>query len=354
MRRIQGKLFPLVLFILTTLLILSILLTSCMGAVQIPVSDTFRILAYHLFHVSLPETEALIGSAADSIIWSIRFPRILMGTAVGAGLTLCGVSMQATVQNPLAEPYILGISSGASLFATFSILLGFGTISLFQISAVSLWSFLGALLASAAVIFLASAGSKITSTKLILSGSIINALCTAFSNFIITIAADAEGMMTLKFWTMGSLTKANWNNILFPIVTVAALWILYQVLFRPLNVLLLEDDAAITLGINLNFYRNLFLATASLVTGILVASCGVIGFVGLIVPHIVRAIVGADHRRLVPVSALGGALFLLWADALARVLIPNTELPIGILTSVVGAPVFVYILLKKSYHFKQS
>lgn len=354
MQKNRRKYFPVIILLLTTALVGSILITSCMGAVKIPISDTYKILCHHLLNITLPGTESLLGSSAESIIWSIRFPRILLGIAVGSGLSLCGVAMQATVQNPMAEPYILGISSGASLFATFSILLGFGGISVFQISSVSLWSFMGALLASAAVIFLASAGSKITSTKLILSGSIINALCSAFSNFIITIAADAEGMMTLKFWTMGSLAKANWDNVWFPIVVVAGLWILYQFLFRPLNVLLMGDEAAITLGVNLNFYRKVFLASASLVTGILVAACGVIGFVGLIVPHVVRAIAGADHRRLVPASALCGALFLLWADALARTMIPNTELPIGILTSVVGAPVFVYILLKKSYHFKQS
>lgn len=354
MRKVQGKYFPAIILLLSIALAVSILITSCMGAVKIPVSDTYRILCRHILNISLPETESLIGSSAESIVWSIRFPRILLGIAVGAGLSLCGVAMQATVQNPLAEPYILGISSGASLFATFSILLGFGGISLFRISSVSVWSFLGALTASAAVMFLASAGSRITSTKLILSGSIVNALCSAFSNFIITIAADAEGMMTLKFWTMGSLTKANWNNIWCPILAAAVLWLLFQLLFRPLNVLLMGDEAAVTLGINLNFYRKLFLASASLVTGILVAACGVIGFVGLIVPHVVRAVVGADHRRLVPASALCGALFLLRADALARTMVPNTELPIGILTSVVGAPVFVYILLKKSYHFKQS
>lgn len=353
MRKLKGASFGISMMILSLAVIGSIIATSCLGAVQIPVEDTFRILAYHLFDIQFPETEALIGTATDSIIWSIRFPRILMGVAAGVGLSLCGVAMQATVQNPLAEPYILGISSGASLFATFSIFLGFGGLALLNISAVSLWSFLGALAASAAVIFLSSAGGKITSTKLILSGSIINALCTAFSNFIITIAADAEGMMTLKFWTMGSLTKANWNNIWFPLVTVVALWILYQLLSRPLNVLLMGDEAAITLGINLSFYRGLFLTTASLVTGILVASCGVIGFVGLIIPHIVRAMVGADHRRLIPVSALGGALFLLWSDAFARILIPNTELPISILTSVVGAPVFVFIMLKNNYQFRQ-
>ena len=342
-----------ILLILTALLLLSVVLTVCMGAVPIQRGDTLQLLCYHLFGYT-PKNEALIGSATDSIIWMLRFPRILMGLVAGAGLSLCGVAMQATVQNPLAEPYILGISSGASLFATFSIMLGFGSLSFLRVSSVAFWSFLGALLASALVLFLASAGSKITSVKLILSGSIINALCSAFSNFIITVAGDAEGMMDLKFWTMGSLAKANWSNIWLPMIAVLLLWAAFQATYRPMNTLLMGDEAAITLGVNLNFYRRFYLVTSSLVTGILVASCGVIGFVGLVIPHVVRAVVGTDHRRVIPVSGLCGALFLLWADALARTLLYNTELPIGILTAMVGAPVFAWILLRGSYSFRQN
>lgn len=352
MKKKLEKNFTVFMLFMIIALFISVVVTCCMGAVKIPVADTFKILTHNLFGISHSGMEELMASSANSIIWKIRFPRILLGIAVGAGLSLCGVAMQATVQNPLAEPYILGISSGSSLFATFSIFLGFSSFSLFGIPAVSIWSFIGALLASAAVILLASSGSKITSAKLILSGSIINALCSAFSNFIVTVAADAEGMLTLKFWTMGSLTRANWNNIWFPIIVVACLCVLYMILARPLNVLLVGDEAAITLGINLPFYRKLFLTTSALVTGVMVATCGIIGFVGLIVPHVMRAVIGADHRRLVPASAVSGALFMLWADALARTIIPNTELPIGILTSLVGAPVFAYIMIKKNYRFK--
>ena len=173
-----------IIIFLAVLLLFSIVITSCMGAVRIAPYDTLRLLCYHLFGLFPESVAELLGSSVDAIVWKLRFPRILLGLAVGAGLSLCGVAMQATVQNPLAEPYILGISSGASLFATFSIMLGFGSITVLSLSAVPFWAFLGALAASFLVLFLASAGSKITSSKLILSGAIINALCTAFSNFI--------------------------------------------------------------------------------------------------------------------------------------------------------------------------
>ena len=339
---------------LSVLLLVSIVITSCMGAVRIAPYDTLRLLCYHLFGMFPENVSELLGTSIEAIVWKIRFPRILLGVAVGAGLSLCGVAMQATVQNPLAEPYILGISSGASLFATFSIMLGFGSVTFLNLSAVPFWAFLGALAASFLVLFLASAGSKITSAKLILSGAIINALCTAFSNFIITIAGSAEGMMDLKFWTMGSLARADWDNIWVPLFSVLLLFLLYLLTFRPMNTLLMGDEAAITLGINLGFYRKLYLITASFVTGILVATCGVIGFVGLVVPHVVRALVGADQRRLVPVSALFGSMFVQWADALARTLIYNAELPVGILTAFVGAPVFAWMLLKKNYSFSRE
>ncbi len=351
-RRLGEKNCLITVSMLTIALIISICVTSCMGAVTIPVKDTFNLISYHLFGTVSEGTPELIGSPADMIIWNLRFPRIILGIAAGAGLSTAGVIMQAVIQNPLAEPYILGISSGASLAATFSLMLGFGNISIFGLPSSSVWSFLGAAAASAAVLILASSGSRVTSAKLILSGAIINALCSAFSNFIVTVAADAEGMMELKFWTMGSLARAKWDNITFPCITVSVILLLCSLSFRTLNTMMMGDDAAITLGVDISLFRKLFLGAASLLTGILVSICGIIGFVGLIIPHAARAVTGADHRRVIPVSALSGSLFLLWADAFARSMLHNTELPIGILTSIVGAPIFVYIMLKKNYSFK--
>lgn len=332
-------------------LLASMVLTSCLGALQVPFADTYAILANHLFGVPLP-ADGHIAAAADNVIWRLRFPRILLGVGVGAGLALTGVVMQASVQNTLAEPYILGISSGASFGATVSIMFGAGAVSVAGVSGTPAFSFIGSLVATFGVLLLASAGGKMTAPKLVLSGMILNALFTALSNFVITIAATAEGMLDLKFWTMGSLTRANWDNVWFVLLVVALGTAFFMTQFRALNVLLMGDEAAVTLGINTARRRWLYLSVSALIVGSLVSAVGTIGFVGLMIPHITRSFVGSDHRRLVPAAALVGAIFMLWADALARTLIANTEIPIGILTAVIGAPFFVYIMVARNYSFR--
>ena len=336
---------------LIVVLIISVILSVSVGSLKIQPSVSYRILINKLLGITIGDQSELIGNANYNIIWMIRFPRVLLAIIVGAGLSLCGTIMQATVQNPLAEPYILGISSGASLGATFSIMLGIGSFNLLSMQGTSFWAFLGALISAAMVLLLASFGSKISSAKLVLSGTVVNALCNALSNFIISIASNAEGMQTVKFWTMGSLAGANWGNILFPSVVVILCCIFFIIQSRTLNVLLMGDESAITLGINHNFYRKLYMLITSLLTGVLVSVCGIIGFVGLIIPHIVRSLVGSDHKKLTPVSILLGSIFMIWADVFARTLIPNSELSIGIITALVGEPFFVYILLRRGYGF---
>lgn len=335
--------FPVILIGLFIVLAVSFLLTLCLGAMKISPSSTYQIIGEKLFGIhSLGD---LVPSNAEiNIIWKIRFPRVLLTVFVGAGLALCGSVMQATVQNPMAEPYLLGISSGASLGATFSIFVGFA-------AATPLFAFIGSIIATMAVLALAAYKGKMTSSKLVLSGMVVNALFSAISNFIISLAGDSEGMMTIKFWTMGSLTRAKWDNIWLPIIVVIVCSIFFLTQYRVLNTMLMGDEAAITLGINLSLYRKIYMVVMSLLTGILVATCGIIGFVGLIIPHIVRSIVGSDHRKLIPSTLLLGAIFLMWADAIARILIENVEMPIGIITALVGAPFFVYILVRKGYGF---
>jgi iron complex transport system permease protein len=259
--------------------------------------------------------------------------------------------MQATVQNPLADPYILGISSGASLGATFAILVGFGAVGMFAQYSLAFGAFIGAFGASLLVLTLAGLGGKMTSVKLVLSGMVINALCLAFSNFIVYFANNAEGIRTVTFWTMGSLATATWSKLplISIIVLLAILFFLIQT--RILNTMLVGDEAAVTLGINLSSFRKFYLLATALITGVIVASCGMIGFVGLIIPHIVRGMVGSDHRRLLPITVLIGAIFLVWTDVLARIIVPSVELPIGIITAMIGAPLFMYMLVKKGYSF---
>lgn len=341
--RVSKGRFQVVIISLFIVLVLSFLFTLCLGAMKISPSSTYHIILEKLFGIS-PSAVNLPTASEMNIIWKIRFPRVLLSLFVGAGLALCGGVMQATVQNPMAEPYILGISSGASLGATFSIFIGFGIGTAFG-------AFIGSITATIAVLSLASYGNRMTSVKLVLSGMVVNALFSAISNFIISLAGDSEGTMSIKFWTMGSLTRAKWDNIWLPIVAVILCSIFFISQYRVLNTMLAGDEAAITLGINLTLYRRVYMVVVSLLTGILVATCGIVGFVGLIIPHFVRSLVGSDHRRLIPTCLLAGAIFLMWADAIARILIKNAELPIGIITALVGAPFFVYILVRRGYGF---
>ncbi|MET3940600.1 iron complex transport system permease protein [Paenibacillus sp. PvP094] len=342
--------FALLLAALVVFMLVSVGIAVSIGQVHIPLAESYRILLYKITGFQLGAAPIESGSFTD-IIWQIRFPRVLMAMFIGAGLALCGAVMQAAVQNPLADPYILGISSGASLGATFAILIGFGSISWLGQTGVAFWAFAGAMGASLLVLTLAGIRGKMTSVKLVLAGMVINALCSAFSNFIIYFANNAEGIRTVTFWTMGSLAASGWNKLplISIVVLVAILFFLLQ--SRVLNTMLLGDEAAVTLGINLSVYRRLYMLLTALVTGVMVSSCGMIGFVGLIIPHIVRGMVGSDHRKVMPVSVLFGAIFLIWTDVIARSLISSVELPIGIITAMIGAPMFMYMLVKKGYGF---
>ena len=311
-----------------------------MGAVRIPVETTWAVLQRHLFG----QSGRSIPVSMEQIVWQIRVPRIILGFLAGSGLALCGCVMQAVVQNPMADPYILGVSAGATLGATGSLFLGVGIVSGF-------WAFLGAGLACFLVLALASAVGKTTSVKLILAGMIVNALLTAFSNFIIAVAGNSDGIMSIKFWTMGSLTRAGWKNIGLIAVIVLLATIFFMSQARTLDGLLLGEEAAVTIGIDTFRCRLVYLLVLSLLTGALISASGTIGFVGLIIPHLARALVGTAHRRLLPVAALSGGLFMLWVDALARSLLPNTELPVGIFTALIGAPFFVYVMVRKRYGF---
>lgn len=342
--------FSTILIFCLVLILFSIGFSLTMGQADISVPEVYQILFYKIFGVSLGDLTH-VSNASANIIWYVRTPRVLLAVFVGMGLALSGAIMQAVVQNPLADPYILGVSSGASLGATFAILIGFGVNSVFAQFGLTAMAFLGAIVATMAVLFLASIGGSPTSTKLILSGTIISALCSSAANFIIYLSNNAEGVKSVTFWSMGSLASAKWGDLplISFLVVVISLFFLFQ--HRPLNVMLLGDEAAMNLGISLTAIRRIYMLLAALLTGIIVAYSGMIGFVGLIVPHIIRGIVGSDHRRLLPLTALAGALFLIWADMLARTLISNAELPIGIITSAIGAPVFIYIIIRRGYHF---
>lgn len=333
--------------ILILLLVMSMLWALTIGTVRIPVEQIYTTIINQL--QSGTPIDALGKGPAHDIIWLLRLPRLVLAAAVGCGLSCCGVIMQAIVKNPLADPYILGISSGASLGATAAILLGVG-VSLGE-NFIGIAAFIGAFAISLAVLFISNMGGRSNSIKLLLAGMALSAVCTAFSSFIVYFANNKDGMQTIAYWMMGSFAGAKWEvlAIIIPLIVVAVLFFWSQ--SRILNLMLLGDESALTLGTDLHIYRQVYLLISSLIVGFVVYAAGTVGFVGLIVPHVVRMLVGTDHKKLVPVAALVGAVFLVIADGLCRIIIPRTELPIGILISLIGAPCFVYLMIKKTYGF---
>lgn len=343
------------LIILILFVVFSLFFSINLGTVKIPYKEVKNVILYHLKESSFlfsglnaKKPEGKI----DDVVWLIRFPRLVLAIMVGTSLSICGAVMQATVQNTLAEPYVLGISSGASLGATLAIMLGFG--NTLGGNFIGIMAFLGAFIISLMVILLSNVGGRSDAVKLLLSGLALGALCNAFASFVIYFSPNREGMRDIAYWMMGSLAGANWkiNKVLFLITVFGVIFFLTQ--SRRLNIMLLGDDTAITLGMNPSWLRQLYLLISSLMTGFIVYAAGTIGFVGLIIPHQVRMVFGSDHKKLIPISALLGAVFLLWADVLCRVILPGRELPIGILTSMIGAPCFIYLMAKKKYGFGGS
>lgn len=332
------------------LIAVSVIISVSNGQADISFWDVGRILVNKMSQGAIGDLTDLPASSVN-IIWFIRMPRILLAIFVGLGLALCGAVMQAVVQNPLADPYILGISSGSSLGATFAILIGFGSGSILSQFGLGFGAFVGAMIATLSVLLLSNIGGRMTSVKLILSGSVISSLFGSISNLIVYMAGNSEGIKTIQFWLMGSLASATWSKLGMVIIPVLLVFTFFLTQSRILNVMLLGDEAAITLGVSLGKYRRIYMVLTSLVTGLIVANSGMIGFVGLIVPHIVRGLFGSDHKIILSMTAVCGALFMVWADLISRILIKGVELPIGIITAMIGAPLFIYIIVKKGYSF---
>lgn len=329
------------------ILILSVGFAINLGSVDISIKDVYSIIFYKLFGIG--DGSNLSNGAMHDVVWLIRLPRIVLAIAVGIGLSVVGIVMQAIVKNPLADPYILGISSGASLGATIAVMFGLG-MSLGS-NSIGICGFIGAFTVSMLVLLISNIGGRSNSVKLLLGGMALSSVCSAFSSFIVYISDDAQGIQTITFWLMGSVAGAKWEQIRFimPLILLGTVFFMTQ--YRTLNLMLMGDEVSITLGTDINKYRYLYLIITSLMIGILVYSSGMIGFVGLVIPHIVRMLFGTDHKRIIPIAAILGAIFLVWSDVLSRVIIKGTEIPIGILISMIGAPCFIWLMIKKTYAF---
>lgn len=327
---------------LTAGLVATVLLALGLGAVGVEPQQVVRILGHHLF--GWPGTADWTRSE-DSIVWRVRAPRVLLAVLVGAGLAVCGVALQAMVRNMLADPYLLGINSGASSGAAAAILFGFG--AGFGEHALQVSAFLGALAASALVLLVARTAGRVTSIRLLLAGVAVGYALYATTSFLIFASGSAEGARSVMFWLLGSLGLAQWNTPMLVVTLVVVVTVLVLTLFsRELDALALGDETAHTLGVPPETFRILLLVVVALCVGVLVSASGSIGFVGLVVPHLARRVVGAGHARAVPAAALMGAILLVWADVVARVLLQPQEIPIGIITALVGAP-FLLILIRR-------
>lgn len=278
-------------------------------------------------------------STAAAILWKIRLPRILLAALVGATLSLGGMVFQALLRNPLAEPYILGISGGSAVGAIFGILLGLAFFPW-----VTLFSFLGSMLTLVTVLLLAGGRSASRKDSLLLGGVMMNAFCGAFIMFLISISHGSE-VQQIIYWLMGDLSMANSDQLPLLLLCLPCFAVIL-LLARPLNIILAGREAAVAMGVNVRLISTVLLVTTSLMVSLVVCLSGLIGFVGLLIPHFFRLLRGPDHRLLGPSCLLGGASYLVLCDLLARTLPQQGEMPVGIITALVGAPLFIFLLAR--------
>ncbi len=320
------------------ILSLMILVSLSMGFLSIPIKEMLSVIAGRLFHGSLPDLAMAETYAA--VIFDVRLPRILTCAAVGAALSVSGVLFQGILLNPLADPYTLGVSAGAAFGASMAILLN---LSATYVS-IPLFAFMGACATLFFVVFLSwsprQRAGGLSSNNLILSGIIVAAILSAGISFLKFIAN--EQVSVIIFWLMGSFASKTWANFWVVLLFLILGFSIALYYARDLNLISLGDRSAASLGVNLKKITIILLVTGSMLAAVCVSISGIIGFVGLLVPHMVRFITGPDNRKLLPVSLLAGAVLLLVADTITRAVLPN-EIPIGILTALTGGPVFCWI-----------
>ncbi len=336
--------FVIAVFILFLSLFFSIVFAVCCGSANITAGEVMRLmLAKVPFLGQLVDCGDIAGNYA-LIVYQVRLPRILLAMFVGMALSACGAAFQGLFRNPLADPHILGVSSGAALGAAIAMLYGTGT-KLLGLGAVGVAAFAGALLTVFIVYRIAGGGTRGKTVHLLLTGTAISSFLSAVMSLLMT--RHQETLDKVYLWTLGSFSAATWDKVCFLCIFVVAGTAYMLFLSKELNLLSVGEDTAQTLGVSIRRVRRRVILTGSLLVAASVAVSGVIGFVGLIIPHCVRLLFGSNHERLIPASMLAGAVFLILCDTIARTVIAPSEIPVGVVTSLFGAPYFIYLLCRE-------
>lgn len=317
--------------LLILLLGFAIVLGISMGSTDSGIKDVFKNL------LGTKDSESML----YTIIWQIRFPRVLLAALVGAALSLGGLVFQALLRNPLAEPYILGISGGSAIGAIIGILMGFS-----RFPGVSLMAFTGSIAILLLILVMSSGQTILKKDALLLSGVMVNAFCGAVIMFLVSMTQDSR-LHNIIFWLMGDLSMGDMKHVGILAATLLPCFLLVFWLSNPMNLLLMGKEMAQTLGVNIKAVTFTLLVATSFMVSATVSYCGLVGFVGLVMPHLLRLVFGPDHRVLVPACVFGGGTYMVFCDLLARTLPRQGEMPAGVITAMIGAPLFIY-LLKRS------
>ncbi len=342
----RGRLSPGI--VLPALLVVAVLSAVCalaFGSEMLPVSTVVDVV--HSRFGGPPVTRSEL-----AIVWGIRAPRVLLGLAVGAGLAVAGAVVQTLVRNALADPHLLGVSSGASVGATAVI-----TTGLFAgagVWALSFGAMIGALGAAILVFTIATLQGGITPLRLVLTGTVTASALSAIASFLVLRTNDSQAAQSVLFWLLGSLAGASWDKLWAPVIVVFLLTAAVFALHGWLDALAAGPDVAASLGIPVRTLRNVLFGVLAALVGTMVAVSGAIAFVGLVIPHVTRMLVGARHRVVLPAAALIGASFLVWGDVVARTSLRPTEIPLSVVTGVIGAPLFLLLLGRRRYRFGGS
>lgn len=324
------------------LLLLSAVISLSLGSAKLPLSHVWSILIHHIPGVGA-QVNVNWAQSSEQIVMNVRLPRVLLAVLVGACLSLAGAGFQGVLRNPLADPYTLGVASGAAVGAAFLILFGFHTILLGKWT-IPMVAFVTGLVSLIVVIRLANVQGKYQLETIILSGVVVQAFLGSIVSFMVSLSDKV--INEIVFWLLGSLALRGWSFMLVLIPYLAVGLLLLLSYGRTLNVFALGERQAAHLGVNVQRTRLVVLIVSTLITAAAVSIVGTIGFVGLVVPHLVRLMVGPDYRLLLPLTAIFGGIYVLWADTIARTLLSPTEIPLGVVTAFLGAPFFAYLLRK--------